>query len=218
MTEEPKNKGFWQTLPGILTAVAGVVTAVTGLLVALQQAGLFERRTQPIGATSHAASIPSPEFAKPSAVPAAGRINLLSPENGGSVVSATSDDWRQVILGRQKMVVLGGHQPEEAVFAFQGQHAATFDTIAVLVPQADMSNLKDFELSAALDSPVGPFTRVGTYSVRNVKVFDQPYQMFTFPPVTARYVRLRLLLNHNGYDNPFEVYDFQLFGSLVPKS
>lgn len=46
MNEEPKSKGWWQTVPGILTATAGIITAVTGLIVALHQAGLFEGESQ----------------------------------------------------------------------------------------------------------------------------------------------------------------------------
>lgn len=40
MSEEPqegKPQGWWQTLPGTLTAVAGILTAVTGLFVAISQ-------------------------------------------------------------------------------------------------------------------------------------------------------------------------------------
>ena len=37
------SKGWWQTLPGILTAVAAIITAVTGLLVALGGLGVFHR-------------------------------------------------------------------------------------------------------------------------------------------------------------------------------
>jgi hypothetical protein len=44
---EPESKGWWQTLPGILTAAAGIITAVTGLLLALHQLGLFNRAPQP---------------------------------------------------------------------------------------------------------------------------------------------------------------------------
>jgi hypothetical protein len=40
---EPGSKGWWQTLPGLLTAGAGIITALTGLLLALHQTGLFNR-------------------------------------------------------------------------------------------------------------------------------------------------------------------------------
>jgi hypothetical protein len=45
MSTEPQSesKAWWQTLPGILTAAAAVITAITGLLVAVHQAGCFDR-------------------------------------------------------------------------------------------------------------------------------------------------------------------------------
>lgn len=48
MTEESKDlQGWWQTVPGILTATAGIITAVTGLVVALNQIGFFAIETAP---------------------------------------------------------------------------------------------------------------------------------------------------------------------------
>jgi len=40
---QSESKGWWQTLPGLLTAAAAVLTAGTGLLVAVHQTGLFSR-------------------------------------------------------------------------------------------------------------------------------------------------------------------------------
>ncbi len=42
----PESKGWWQTLPGLLTAAAAIITAVTGLLVAVHQTGFFDRSPQ----------------------------------------------------------------------------------------------------------------------------------------------------------------------------
>lgn len=39
--ERPSSASWWQTLPGMLTAVAGVITAVAGLVIALNQAGVL---------------------------------------------------------------------------------------------------------------------------------------------------------------------------------
>jgi hypothetical protein len=39
--QQSESKAWWQTLPGLLTAVAAILTAFTGLLVALNQMGLF---------------------------------------------------------------------------------------------------------------------------------------------------------------------------------
>ncbi|NEQ27076.1 MAG: hypothetical protein F6K28_50310, partial [Microcoleus sp. SIO2G3] len=43
MTEEnkPQNQNWWQTLPGILTAMAAILTALTGLIAGLYEVGFF---------------------------------------------------------------------------------------------------------------------------------------------------------------------------------
>ena len=41
------SRGWWQTLPGLLTAGAAVITAFGGLLVAIHQSGFFDRSSQP---------------------------------------------------------------------------------------------------------------------------------------------------------------------------
>lgn len=48
MDEGEKSKGsWWQTAPGILTAIAGIITAVAGLLVTLHQIGLLGTKESP---------------------------------------------------------------------------------------------------------------------------------------------------------------------------
>jgi hypothetical protein len=49
MSPDPRSgsKGWWQTLPGLLTAGAAVITALGGLLVAIHQTGLFDRSPEP---------------------------------------------------------------------------------------------------------------------------------------------------------------------------
>lgn len=62
MKEEPrKSSGWWQTVPGILTAAAGAITAIAGLLVALHQIGVFDTKPeqpvdQPENVQQHAVS------------------------------------------------------------------------------------------------------------------------------------------------------------------
>jgi hypothetical protein len=43
---QSESKSWWQTLPGVLTAVAAVITALTGLLVAVHQTGWFDHRNK----------------------------------------------------------------------------------------------------------------------------------------------------------------------------
>lgn len=44
---ESAGKGWWQTLPGILTATAAIITAITGFVVAIGGLGLFHRSPAP---------------------------------------------------------------------------------------------------------------------------------------------------------------------------
>jgi hypothetical protein len=46
MNEGPRSNGWWQTVPGILTAATGIITAIAGLIVVLNQAGFFARNDQ----------------------------------------------------------------------------------------------------------------------------------------------------------------------------
>ena len=41
MPEDQERKGWWQTVPGVLTATAGILTALTGFIVALHQVGIL---------------------------------------------------------------------------------------------------------------------------------------------------------------------------------
>ncbi|MDX2043514.1 MAG: hypothetical protein SF097_20015 [Acidobacteriota bacterium] len=45
--EPPKSQSWWQTLPGILTAVAAIITASTGLIVALNNVGALSGESKP---------------------------------------------------------------------------------------------------------------------------------------------------------------------------
>ena len=45
--QESQSKGWWQTLPGLLTAGAAIITAIGGLLAAVHQTGWFAGREQP---------------------------------------------------------------------------------------------------------------------------------------------------------------------------
>src|SRR5262249_32178130 len=48
MPEEPKQESWWQTLPGILTAIGAVLTAVTGLIVALRHDDQYKVTPAPV--------------------------------------------------------------------------------------------------------------------------------------------------------------------------
>lgn len=53
MVEERKSKGWWHTVPGILTAIATIITAVGSLLAVLHQIGVFDTRPAVSPTISH---------------------------------------------------------------------------------------------------------------------------------------------------------------------
>lgn len=74
MKEEPGIPKWWQTVPGLLTATAAVITALTGLIVALNQVGLFDRRSAqapPAQSDTAAPADTNSPSKEPVAVPAA---------------------------------------------------------------------------------------------------------------------------------------------------
>jgi len=52
MGEEAKTQNWWQTLPGILTAIAAAITATSGLIAALYQAGVIGKKDQAQASTA----------------------------------------------------------------------------------------------------------------------------------------------------------------------
>lgn len=148
---------------------------------------------------------------------ASSSINLLDPKTGGQVVVATKDDWAKTIVANKG----NGQQfdlTDWVVYAFKDELPATFDVFTVLIPGAG-KNVKEFELLAGNDSPTGEFTSIGQFKTTNAKVIKSPYQEFKFPPLTAKYLKVRLL---SGWDQYYPeiygykitVYQFQLFGRL----
>jgi hypothetical protein len=138
--------------------------------------------------------------------------NLLAPNNGGQVIVATSNNWLKTIDGNEDAKEF--RWEEWAVYAFRDEQTATFETFAVLIP-AEGENVKEFELLAGNDSPTGKFDSIGKFTPTNARFIKSPYQNFTFSPVTAKYLKVRLIsgwVRSNLY--PMIVYQFRLFGRL----
>lgn len=240
MAEEPKLHSWWQTLPGILTATAGIITAVTGLLVVLYNAGVFQPGGKDSSPTYTASPVTGPdaEPAQPGqssdkpagrggessvkdlagkgpgtkAADPARRINLLSPENGVQLLVATNDHWMATIDGKEDFEAIYSYTGE-AVYGFKDDRAATFDTFTMLIGETADTNINEFELLAGNDTPTGTFERIGKFQTQNVKLFRTPYQEFRFTPVTARYLKVKILSAYGKHLYPI-VWEFQLFGSL----
>jgi hypothetical protein len=139
-----------------------------------------------------------------------GRTNLLSPAEGGEIVTAPNERWNMVIDGKEE--TYAWVDAGEAVFAFKGGRAATFDAFAILIPGASDNNLREFELLVANDLG-GPFESLGVFTTQNTRIMKNPYQEFRFTAVKAKYLKVRAMKSHGGSDVSTG-HEFQLFGRL----
>lgn len=73
MPDTPHTTSWWQTLPGVLTALAGVITAVSGLVALLYQNGVLGHQGDAAAATqaSAGASVGTSAQTPPKALPEA---------------------------------------------------------------------------------------------------------------------------------------------------
>jgi len=222
-----EKHSFWSTMPGILTGIAGIITALGGLLLVMSQTGFLDENGDK-GTTTFKQSGPpnvpsekTPAINKvviPQSITTTSplsdkieRINLLSIENGGQLLVADSNYWLETIDGDEKKFNFYAGKPE-AVFGFKDEQPATFDTFTTLIEGTDDYNLKKFELLVSNESPTGKFASIGKFEAQNVKLFKTPYQEFKFQPVTAKFLKIKLLSAHER--RFIGAREFQLMGNL----
>jgi hypothetical protein len=151
--------------------------------------------------------------ASPTAAKAAprGRVNLLAAEQGGQVLVASSEQWKVLINGNEDDYVWT--DTGFGVFGFRDGRTALIDTFALLIPKQADVNIKDFELFAGNASPTGPFESIGRFSTQNMRMMQNPYQEFRFPPVKAKYFKFQPLRSHGDSATSY-AHEIQLFGEL----
>lgn len=88
--EAPKSQSWWQTLPGVLTALAAIITASTGLFVALNNAGIFSRDSKSASPT------PTPTVALSASTPAKLVTNSASEIPGPTELDALEQRLKAV--------------------------------------------------------------------------------------------------------------------------
>jgi hypothetical protein len=138
--------------------------------------------------------------------------NILAAANGGQLLVAPSDGWTATNDGKEEIsAALGAGQ--EAVYAFKDEQPATFDRFATLVTAANETNLREFELLAGDESPTGTFRSIGTFTVQNAKMLKSPYQEFKFNPVTAKYLKVKLISNYGYPGGQINVAEFKVYNS-----
>ena len=137
--------------------------------------------------------------------------NILLKEHGGQIVMAPKDEWKQTIDGVEEKALVPLYS--SAVYAFKYEQLATFDTFVLYIPGKDDSNLKEFELLVSDRSWSGPFRSIGKFQAQNGGSAGTPYQPFTFPEATSRYLKVQLESNYGG-GRLTGLYEFQLLGEL----
>jgi hypothetical protein len=134
------------------------------------------------------------------AAPAPGHAdaqNLLSTKNGGQILTAPNKAWIVTNDDGEKPVeqlIVG----QEAVYAFKDEQPARFDNFGVFIGGEHAKNPRQIEVFTGDEGPGGAFTPVGTLTLHNTSFVKAPYQELRFPPVSARYVKVKVLANH-GY-------------------
>jgi hypothetical protein len=150
---------------------------------------------------------------RPTIVPTVGRLNLLSSANGGHLTAAPDDSWRYAIddnVDTWQYIQAG---TGDAVYAFKDEQAATFDTFMMLISDTSGLNIKDFELLAGNDTPLGAFHSIGQFQTKNVRLYPSPWQEFKFDAVRARYFKLHVISAWDaGWKTSPKVYEWQLLG------
>lgn len=166
---------------------------------------------EPVAASVKSASPPAPG-AIAAAPKARTRVNLLSAEQGGQLLTASTEAWNQLIDGKEDVSIWV--DAGFGVFGFRDGKTALVDTFAVLIPSQADANVKEFELLVSNTSASGPFESIGRFNTQNMRVMQNPYQEFTFAPVKARYFKFQSLRSHGGSSGAVIAYEIQLFGEL----
>lgn len=232
---EGDKPSFWQTLPGVLTALATIITAVTGLIVGLVQSGFFKPSPAETVAASPsvpaepatssgakeaalgaAPAAPAPSASPPGAAPATlngPHMNLLASENGGHLVAASGDNWKYTIDGDETYHCC--YYPKEyGVYAFKDGKAASFDTFGSLIDATRPDNAHELQLAVGNDSPLGEFKPIAKCEFQNVKLFETPYQECKFPAVRAKYFKVTILSTFGSTGDSTYLDEFRLMGVM----
>ena len=171
--------------------------------------------TEGAGSAVSGASQPGMSPTPAPVAPVKGRVNLLSTANGGHLMMAPNDAWRYPIdddpTGFQYLPTANG----DAVYAFRNEQAATFDTFMMLIAETARTNIKEFELLAGNDAPLGAFDSIGRFQTQNIRLYPTPWQEFKFKPVRARFFKLRVISAWDAGANGMPtVTEWQLLGSF----
>jgi hypothetical protein len=152
---------------------------------------------------------------RPPAAPPKGRINLLSSANGGHLMVPPNDSWRSAIDDNTTSWQYLQAGTGDGVYAFRDEQPATFDTFMMLIDETSPINIKEFELFAGNEAPLGAFDSIGKFQTQNIRLYPSPWQEFKFQPVRARFFKLHVISAWDaGWNAMPRVTEWQLLGSF----
>jgi hypothetical protein len=139
------GRRWWQTPAGMALGAGALLGGVSILVIALKQVGLIGGGSISPAATRSVVATPSmvepPAATQGSVAPSApashpvaqtasggatAATNLFDPEQGGKLVIASEDSWKDVMQKDPRTTVIGTHG--FAVFAFRDEKPATIET------------------------------------------------------------------------------------------
>lgn len=228
------ERRWWQTAAGMALGAGALLVGVAILVIALKQAGLIggsasSSSTATPSAPAEPAVVQTPVTTQPPAVKraapesqaagphaaggAAATTNLLDPEQGGKLVIASEDNWKDLIQRDLRTTVIASHG--FAVFAFRDEKPAVIEAVAAYVESTNARNLKEIAVYAADQSETGPFRKVAQVTLPNYRNMRAPMHEIKVEPFTARYVKLELVSWQQGDGMPNGyVGNVQLLGRL----
>jgi hypothetical protein len=123
------------------------------------------------------------------------KINVLSAEQGATIVTGGYTNWNPVITGN-KDDSAWTWPGQEVTFTLHPQKPVAFSSFELFIPGELSQNVKEFELLAANYSPGGPYRSIGKFTAENDTKGDKGYQAFTFPMVRAKYFKFKVISNY----------------------
>ena len=129
MVEDTKPRGFWQTFPGVLTAVAGVITAITSLFVVLKQTDATSHQVRPHPESQRETGMPSEDLDRePTTIPDKTLARKSSVRSESQLEKAIVGTWEYrgstpegVFIEVRTSYAPSGHLTAMGKATFQGQ-------------------------------------------------------------------------------------------------
>jgi len=162
---------------------------------------------QPTPAAEVPKTVPKKDTVRSVTASSGVRMNLIAMENGGKYVSGSNPGLERLINGSEKRVFFLDN--DEMVISFKDEGLATFNEFELFVNENSGHNIQAFELSAG-NAPDGNFKLIGKFTPENLVL----NQKFSFPPVTARYVKFKMLKSVGGSGYYPAASEIRLMGQL----